>query len=98
MWSESWTAFPARNDVLHIVAGAGFRSVTKSTVLPSWPVERASVDPATAQTDGRVGRRRKQLQAATHRGTAESVITGRESARQLVPRRPRAGDAEWKWP
>jgi DNA invertase Pin-like site-specific DNA recombinase len=76
-------------------ASAGFRSITESidTTTPAGRMmmqliasferamirERTSAGLAAARAEGRVGGRRKKLDAAERREIAESVITGRKS-------------------
>jgi DNA invertase Pin-like site-specific DNA recombinase len=45
---------------------------------------RASAGLAAAQAEGRVGGRRKKLNAAKRREIAESVITGRKSGAEMA--------------
>ena len=46
--------------------------------------ERTSAGPAAARAEGRVGGRRKKLDAAKRREIAESVITGRKSGADMA--------------
>ena len=46
--------------------------------------ERTSADLAAARADGRVGARRKKLDAAKRREIGESVITGRKTGAEMV--------------
>jgi DNA invertase Pin-like site-specific DNA recombinase len=46
--------------------------------------ERTSAGIAAARTEGRVGGRRKKLDAAKRREIAESVITGRKSGAEMA--------------
>jgi DNA invertase Pin-like site-specific DNA recombinase len=81
-------------------AGAGFRSVTENidTTTPAGRMmmqmvgsferamirERTSAGIAAARAEGRVGGRRKKLDAAKRREIAESVITGRKSGADMA--------------
>ena len=47
--------------------------------------ERTSAGLAAARAEGRVGGRRKKLDAAKRREIAESVITGRKSGAEMAP-------------
>jgi DNA invertase Pin-like site-specific DNA recombinase len=46
--------------------------------------ERTSAGLAVARAEGRIGGRRKKLDAVKRRGIAESVITGRKSGAEMA--------------
>ena len=46
--------------------------------------ERTSAGPAAARAEGRVGGRRKKLDAAKRREIAESIVTGRKSGAEMA--------------